>query len=84
MKFYTEVALSVSDFYEGDIDEAFENCAKATELAQDVFTDMLKDEEHIASIESVEFLEFDSSNWTHAGAYFEIKYESESEFNYYD
>jgi hypothetical protein len=66
-----EVILSVADF-KGDFEEA----RMATEKARDLFMTEAKEEKvTIASVQSVEFIEFDSSNPTHAGAYFLVTYD---------
>lgn len=81
--FYSQSFLSVSDYMKPDMEirEAFDLCEADLEAAQLAFEQELQAANHIATIKSVEFLEFDSGNSTHANAYFQVEYESESQFD---
>lgn len=74
-KHQSEVMLSVSD-YQGD----FEACSKDIEAAREEFLILASAEEIVLeSIESITFLEFDSSNPSHATAYFLVTYEADKD-----
>lgn len=80
VSFETEVALSVEDYIEvaGGIQEAFEFASKEFDDAKEYFYEDLREGADVnredVVIEEIEFNEFDSSNWTHASAYFFIKF----------
>lgn len=65
-----EIALSVED-YDGDFDE----CAEATDDARTSFLIEAKElGVNVEVITSIEFVEFDSSNPSHAAGYFLVTY----------
>ena len=85
MQHQVEIAISVSDFnIEGmDTPEIFQAAEKpGTDTIKKEFEEMVKDllsksvsvsEKEFEFIDW-EFVEFDSSNWTHAGAYYLVTY----------
>jgi len=79
-----ETSLCVSDFYvdRGDFDDdralAFDDASTDAEAAKKTF--LAEAEEAGVKVKyllSVEFVEFDSSNMSHAGAHWNVKYEGD-------
>lgn len=81
-----EIALAVSDYVEDDYDpkDAFAECEDDLEGAIEAAEDELKayleeaDARQLCA-HSAAFVEFDSPNWTHAGAYFHVTIEGPEE-----
>ena len=65
-------------FYGEDVEIAFDDCRtdfRAAEKEARCYLRSLLDRKSLHGIktEVLDFIEFDSSNWTHAGAYFNVK-----------
>lgn len=83
--FKFEVALSVDNYLDDDdpdVPFAFEDCQSdsdgARQQAWDEMAEYLSPDQ-LAGVKmhSVSFVEFDSSNWTHAAGYFEVECEAD-------
>jgi hypothetical protein len=74
--FAIEMILAVED-YAGDFDE----CANATDDVIAAMHALADSEGTTCNVLSVEFIEFDSSNPSHACAYFEVEYECDRDLD---
>lgn len=68
---YSEVVLSVSDY------GSFDLAAAAIDDARKDLEARAAEQGVAVQVLAVQFLEFDSSNPSHAGAYFEVTFESD-------
>lgn len=85
-RYQIEMSLAVEDYVEdaesAEDGDAFTDCAEDTEQASDDFRKMARDLYNVqVEVISCTFVEFDSGNWTHANAYFEIEYEADQDID---